>query len=435
MDPDPFSWLHLVLVIILIFANAFFVAAEFSIVKIRPTQAEELYREGKRRAKYVKAVLSDLENHLAAAQLGITLTSLGIGWISEPTFAALLQRALSNIVSSEHIVKTISFIVAFLFATFLHITVGEQVPKMLAIKDAEKMSLATAAPLYWFSKISYVGIKLIKISTDLMLKPFGAQGFTSHKQHSQEEIRMIVSSSQEMDPESQKIIRNIFEFNNRIAREIMVHRKEMDCIYISDNIDEIFEIIRESKHSRFPVCGEDKDDIMGYVVSKDLYEQDRETLDIASLIREIPKILETTPIRRTLTLMQKDKQQIAIITDEYGGVSGLITIEDILEEIVGDIQDEFDDEEADFTETTDGVLVEGGVLISEVNEELNLLIEEQDGIDTIGGYVMQLLEKEPVLDEKIIIGHYEVQIISLEEQVVTKLRFVEQILENSEIEG
>lgn len=426
MDPEPFSWLHFGLIIGLILANAFFVAAEFALVKIRPTKAEELYQEKRRGAGHVRLVLKNLENNLAAAQLGITLTSLGIGWVSEPTFAAGINHLFANIISSEQVLHTISFILAFMLATFLHITIGEQVPKMLAIRSSEKVSLLTAAPLYWFCKSTYVGIKIIKVSTDLMLKPFGLKGNSMHEEHSQEEIKMIVSNSQDMDPESQKILKNVFEFTNRIAREIMVHRKDMDCIYISDSKEEIFEIVRKSKHSRFPVCGEDRDDVVGYIVSKDLYEQEHATFDVAKLIRDIPRILETTPIRKTLTLMQKDKQQIAIISDEYGGVSGLITIEDILEEIVGDIQDEFDDEEEDFTKTREGVLVEASVLIADVNVELGLSIEEQDGIDTIGGYVVTLLEKEPELHEKLNIGQYEVEILAIEEQVITKLKFVEQ---------
>jgi CBS domain containing-hemolysin-like protein len=424
VDPEPFSWFHLGLVIFLILANGFFVAAEFAVVKIRPTKVEELVKAGSKRANFVKKVLTDLENQLAAAQLGITLTSLGIGWVSEPTFAAIVLKAFESFSMPETVVHTLSFILAFVFATYLHITIGEQVPKMLAIQSPEKTSLATAPFLYGFSKITYIFIRFIKISTDIMLKPFGVRSMGEHETHSAEEIKMIVSNSQEMDPDQQKILKNVFEFGNRIAREIMVHRKEMDCIYVSDPIDEIYTIVRESKHSRFPVCVEDRDDIIGYVVSKDLYEQERDSLDIRKLVREIPRILETTPIRRTLTLMQKAKQPIAIVTDEYGGVSGLITIEDILEEIVGDIQDEFDEEEESFVQAKDGIVVEGYVLISDVNEELALSIEEQDGIDTIGGYIATLLEQNPDLEDKLIIEHYEVVIVTREEQVIDKLKFI-----------
>jgi len=435
-DPDSILFL-LFIVVVLILLNGFFVAAEFALVKVRTTRIDQLIQEGNKRAKYVKKVLDDLETHLAAAQIGITLASLGLGWAGEPAVAKLLIHVfediiqpesfyLFNFVQGETIIHTVSFIVGFTIITYFHLTIGEQVPKIFSIEKAEKVSLWTALPLSWFCKIAFPGIRIIKGSTDRMLRVMGLRLTNSQDEtHSEEEIKMIVSSSLDLDPDEQKMFNKVFEFNDRFVREVMVHRKDMDCVYLTDPLEETLDFIKKSRHSRFPVCREDRDDIIGYINLKDLYIQSDE-VNIEKIIREIPRIYETMPIKKALKRLQKEKHQIAIIADEYGGVSGLVTIEDIVEVIVGDIQDEFDEEMESFQETEHGVIVDASLLVSDVTEELKIDLEEIDGIDTIGGYILSMIEnRQPEKGMVVEIEQYHVKILEIEGLRILSLQFTE----------
>lgn len=412
----------LLLILFLILMNGFFVAAEFAVVKMRPTRVEQLVKEGNKRAKFVEKVMNNLDSHLSAAQLGITLTSLGIGKVMEPAFSSILEKVLHGLMP-EHLLNNIAFIVGFFIATGLHITVGEQVPKMWAIERAEKLALWTAPPLYGFAKMMYPLIVVFKFFTNQMLKVVGVKKRDEHETHSEEEIKLILSASPEIEEEEQQMLERIFDFNDRLVREIMVHRKDMVCIYQNDDLEETLKVIKESNHSRFPVCGEDKDDVLGYVNLRDLYEKEKEEIDLNQIIREIPKIYEASTVPKVLKQMQKGKHQIAIIIDEYGGVSGLITMEDIVEEIVGDIQDEFDDEMPDYQQTKDGVLVDATLLVDEINERFGTEIEEIDGVDTISGHVMNILEDEPEVGKFVIIGDYTVTIKEVDGSRIKLLNF------------
>jgi len=425
LSEDPRSILLLLLVVVLlVFLNAFFVAAEFALVKIRATRIEQLMQEGNKRAKYVHKILQNLDAHLAAAQLGITLVSLALGWIGEPAVASLLKIVLHDVIASENAIHIISFVIGFSLITYFHLTVGEQVPKIFSIEKAESVSLWIAFPLIWFSRITYPFIRIIKGSTDGILKMMGMKMTSSHDEtHSEEEIKLIVSNSLDLDPDEQKMLNKVFEFNDRYVREVMVHRKDMDCIYLNDPIEESLTIIEESKHSRFPICGEDRDDVMGYISLKDLYLQKNEKIDLSLIIRQIPRIYETTPIKKALKQMQEEKHQIAIVVDEYGGVSGLVTMEDMIEVIVGNIQDEFDEEEASFSESEHGTIVEASVLVHEVNEELNMSLEEIDGVDTIGGYILSIIEGKPEIDMCVSLQQYDVKIIKADGHRILSLLF------------
>ncbi|MDC3418053.1 hemolysin family protein [Aquibacillus salsiterrae] len=427
MEGESVSILSFVVMFSLILLNGFFVAAEFAIVKIRPTKIEQLERENNRRAKFVRKVVDEMDMHLAAAQLGITLTSLGIGWIAEPSIAVLIENAFRfmELNISATVVQTISFVIAFSIATYLHITIGEQVPKMWAIQKNENVSLMVALPLYIFCKITYLPIQVLKKSTDVMLKVVGVDSRNEEEAHSTEEIKMILSRSPDLGPEQQKMLTKIFDFDDRFVREIMVHRKDMDIIYIENDRKENIAYIKESKHSRFPVCGEDRDDILGFINVRDLYsmDEDGQEVDLKQVIRNIPKIYEMRPIKQALKEMQKGHYQMAIVTDEYGGVSGLITIEDILEEIVGEIQDEYDNEVEPIRKYQDKIRVDAGVLIDQVNDELSLNLEEIDGIDTIGGYILTKIENPPKVGQTIELDDFDVKILETEENRIKLLEF------------
>ena len=418
--------ISLLLVLLLILLNGFFVAAEFAVVKIRPTRVEQLIKENNRKALYVQKVINRLDYHLSGAQLGITLTSLGIGYMSEPAIARILSNLLSLIEVSPIIIHAVSFIIAFLIATFLHITIGEQVPKMWAIEDAEKMSLRTAKPLYWFCKITAPLIKVLTFSTDKILKGMGVNTRSEHEVHSEEEIKIILSNSPEIEPEEQEMFERILSFNDRLVREVMVHRTEMNCIYLNDSLEDNIQLIQESKYSRFPVCGEDKDDILGYINIRDLYGNSSKNINFKDYIREVPRIMESNQIPKVLKMMQKDKQQFAIVMDEYGGVSGLVTMEDIVEEIFGSIQDEFDEEEEEFSEVENGFVLDGGMLLDQANEILGTKLIDIDGIDTIGGYVLNHIE-EPREGMLFDLPPYNVVIQEMEGHRIKSLSFVKKM--------
>jgi CBS domain containing-hemolysin-like protein len=421
-DGTSFNLLPFITIIILILLNGFFVATEFALVRVRPTRIDQLIKEGNKRAKHVRNVLDTLNIHLAAAQLGITLTSLGIGAVAEPAISGLLQKAFHIFVNNNGLLHTLSIVIAFVIATTLHITIGEQVPKMWAIESAEKISMWISFPLHLFCKVAYPFIITLNWMTNICLKAIGVSYNSSDDTHTEEEIKMIVSKSSDLEPEEQKMLSKIFDFHERFVREIMVHRKDMDCIYLSDPVEESVEFIRKSKHSRFPVCGEDRDDIKGYINVKDLYNLGNENLDIHKVIRQIPSLYETTPVNKALQHLQKAKHQIALVIDEYGGVSGIVTLEDILEEIVGDIQDEFDDEIESIRQVKDDYIVDGSVLVDEVNEILGITLEEIDGIDTIGGLILTKVEHPPKVGQKVVIEDYEMTILKVDDLRILSLQ-------------
>lgn len=351
MDSDSFSLFSFILIFILLFLNGFFVAAEFSVVKVRRTRIDELINSGNIRAKFVKKVLDDLDTHLAAAQLGITLSSLGIGAVAEPAFKNLLEIVFKGLIPNEFLSYT-AFVIGFLLATVLHIIIGEQVPKMWAIEKSEKISLWSTPFLYAFCKIMYPFIKVLYFLSKGFLKILRVESTNENEVHSTAEIKLILSNSTEIEPDEQIMFNRVFDFNEQIVRDVIVHRKNMEVISINDSLEENLKIILNSQHSRFPVCGEHRDDIKGYINVKDLYRLTSENKEIKleDIIREIPRIFETIPVKRALSLLQKENHQIAIVFDEYGGVAGLLTVEDIIEVIVGEIQDEFDIDDPSLTD-------------------------------------------------------------------------------------
>lgn len=416
--------LSLLLIFVFLVLTAFFVASEFAVVKVRRTRIEQLINEGKKRASHVKIIIDNLDEYLSACQLGITITSLVLGWLGEPAIQKLLQPAFERLELGAAVSHTASFVIAFSIVTFLHVVLGELVPKTLAIQKAEQVAMVIAKPLLLFYKMAFPFIWTLNKSAMLVARMFGLQPVKEEETHSEEEIKLIVSNSSELEPDEQKMLNKIFDFDQRFVREVMVHRKEIVCLYDTDPIDENIKLMKESKHSRFPVCGEDRDDIKGYINIKDIYGSTSEINDLNDFVRSIPKFLETTTISKTLKLLQQEKSQIAIVMDEYGGVSGMITLEDIFEEIVGEIQDEYDDEEDPIQPIENGFLVGGDVLLAEINEELGLQLEEIDGFDTIAGYVMTKFERMPEKNDVLEEQNYQISVEEVEEDRILKLKFI-----------
>ncbi|AAU17195.1 HlyC/CorC family transporter [Bacillus cereus] len=389
---------NLVMVAILIAFTGFFVAAEFAIVKVRSSRIDQLVAEGKRGALAAKKVTTNLDEYLSACQLGITVTAMGLGWLGEPTIEKLLHPLFEKWNLNPSISSVLTFGLAFMLMTYLHVVVGELAPKTMAIQKAERVTLLLAGPLMMFYKVMYPFIWVLNGSARVVTGLFGLKPASEHEvAHTEEELRLILSDSYESGEINQaeyKYVNNIFEFDNRIAKEIMVPRTEIVGFYLEDSVEEHMKVIQNERYTRYPIFGEDKDDIIGMVNVKDFFirymtEDQKDLSSIRSYMRPIIEVMETTPIHDLLLQMQKKRIPMAVLYDEYGGTAGIVTLEDILEEIVGEIRDEYDEDEAPPIQHVNEqhIIVDGKVLISEVKDLFGLHIEEDD-VDTIGGWIM-----------------------------------------------
>ncbi len=424
-----FHWgllgVNLFLVLLLVFLNGVFVAAEFSLVKMRQSRLTQLQSEGHRLAGYALKVNQKLDAYLSATQLGITLASLGLGWIGEPAISGYLIEPLMHKlgVTDGTLITTVSVVVGFCVITFLHIVLGELAPKSLAIQKTEGVALFLSAPLLLFYKIFLPVIWVLNAAANMLLRAFGIQPASeAEAAHSEEEIRILMNQSAKsgvIDKDEIKLMDNIFDFSDLLAREIMLPRTDMDCLYTNLSFKENLKIISETKHSRYPVAVEDKDQIIGFVHITDLLLAEQgEQLDLASVVRPILNVPESMEVSHVLRLMQKKHSQMTLVVDEYGGTAGLLTAEEILEEIVGDLYDEFEDERPSVEMKEDFISVDGRMLIEDVNDLTGVNIED-DEVDSIGGWLFKELEGSPVKGKKI-----EFYNLTFEVEEATRLRIM-----------
>jgi CBS domain containing-hemolysin-like protein len=388
--------INLSIICLLIVLTAVFVAAEFSFVKVRASRIDQLVSEGNKPARSVRIILSNLDGYLSACQLGVTLMSLALGVIGEPTIEKIIKPAIEG-TGLNFAAHFISILIAFSLVTYFEVVLGELIPKTFAIRNAEKAALILAKPLILFYKIAFPGIWILNgssrfISKHLGLKPSGGHG----EIHSEEELLLLMDESFEHGKISSsefKYVSQIFEFDERLAREVMVPRVDLKVLHIDESIETMFLKIKNEQFTRFPICNDTKDEMLGMINTKDFFIKyiENNQFDINEILRPILFIPESTPIRTLMKTMQEKSNPIAILVDEYGGTAGLVTMEDIVEEIVGEIRDEFDGEEKPDMVKIDenSLIVEGKVLISEINDILNLTLET-DEIDTINGLVMHL---------------------------------------------
>nr|WP_264989839.1 hemolysin family protein [Lysinibacillus sp. KH24] len=383
---------------LLIIMTAFFVATEFAIVKVRTTRIDQLLAEGNKKAEKAKHVVTNLDEYLSACQLGITITALGLGWLGEPTFDMILHPVFEYFNLNSSITSVLSFIFAFSIVTFMHVVAGELAPKTFAIQKAEFVTLHFAGPLMLFYNIMYPFIKLLNGSARAISGLFGLKMMSeSEVAHTEEELRMILSDSLkggEINNSEYEYVNSIFEFSDRLAKEIMVPRTEIVGIEKELTIKEVFDVMGVEQYTRYPIFDGDKDHIIGLVNMKHLltaYIKDSANGDkpVIEYMQPIIRVMETTQINDLLLKIQRERIHMAILMDEYGGTSGLVTIEDIIEEIVGDIQDEFDDDEIPEIQeiAEDHFIFDAKMLIENVNDMLGIDIEDDD-IDTIGGWFM-----------------------------------------------
>ncbi|ELK46487.1 hemolysin family protein [Halobacillus sp. BAB-2008] len=384
--------MKLAAVALLILLTAFFVASEFAIVKVRKSRLEARADEGNKRAKAALKVAGNLDYYLSACQLGITITALGLGWLGEPTLEVLLHPLFSGLDLPSGLSHTISFAIAFFIITFLHVVLGELAPKTMAIQKAESITLMLSPPLIIYSKIMYPLIWLLNGSANMLIRLFGYKtAKESDDVHSEEELRHILSESYEKGEINQsefQYVERIFDFDDRLAKEIMVPRTDVAVVDVEDPLEESLSFIKEERYTRYPVIQGDKDHVIGVLHIKELFRQDAVD-SLEGFIRPVTSVFENIPIRELLVRMQQEKTQLVLLTDEYGGTSGIVTVEDIIEEIVGDIRDEFDEEEEEIVKEEDGsFLIDGKVSIVDVNHYFELELENGD-VDTISGWILK----------------------------------------------
>lgn len=398
---------------VLIALTAFFVASEFAIVKIRTTRINQLVEEGNKRAIDAKRIITNLDEYLSACQLGITITALGLGMLGEPTIKLMLQPLFAKLELSASMSTLLSFIIAFTLVTFLHVVVGELAPKTIAIQKAEQITLSFAKPLIIFYKMMYPVIKGMNGSARLLIGLFGFKTVSeADVAHSEEELRMILTDSLksgEINQSEYKYVNKIFEFDDRIAKEIMVPRTEMMTLDKEMTVQDVFTTEGIEQYTRYPVSNGDKDHIIGLINMKTLLTEYMKNPAVGkelviTYMQPIIQVIETIPIGDLLLKIQRERIHMAVLMDEYGGTSGLVTIEDILEEIVGDIQDEFDTDEVPEVQKVgdDHYIFDAKLLIESVNVLLNISIEEED-IDTIGGWFMterfEMMTGETIIEQ------------------------------------
>ena len=417
---------NIIAIFLLVFMNGFFVATEFAMVKVRKSRIETLVLEGDRSAKYTLRVVKGLNSYLSACQLGITLASLGLGWIGEPAVADMLIPLFNLFNMSDSAIHSISFILGFAIITCFHIVLGELAPKSLAIISAEKIAMYTALPLIMFYKVTFPIMWTLNHSTNLVLKLVGiSQVAEQEAAHTDEEIKLLVEDSYKhglIDKTELTFVDNIFDFSERTVKEIMIPRTDMECIFIEDTFEKIIAFALDKQLSRYPVCRDDKDNVIGFIHIKDLYKLKIEGKDqnLEDIIREIKFVPETMSIGDLLKVFKKEKSQMTIIIDEYGGTFGLVTIEDILEEIVGEMQDEFDEDDDEIIKTEDGsYLVDGRVLFEDVIELLDIDIEVEN-IDTIGGWIYSQLTSYPKVNDKVTYENYEFIVLKCDSKRISK---------------
>ena len=393
--------LQLVLVAFLIFMNGFFVAAEFACVKIRPSRLETLIQEGSKRAAYAKRLTDHLDASRSVTQLGITLASLGLGWVGEPVVAVIILPFTQMIGFDDAIGHTISLVLAFSVITAAHIIMGELTPKTMAIQSVEKIMLSVALPMLIFQKVMYPFVWLLNHVANWVARRLGFKAAAEGEDaHTEEEIRLLMEESHRqglIDDTEADFVDNVFDFTELNVREIMTPRTDMVVLFLEDSFEENMEIILSEQLTRYPICREDKDHIIGFLHVKDLMRiiaLGRKP-NLRKLARKALVVPESMDVNVLLKTMQGSHSQLAIVVDEFGGTAGMVTIEDIVEEIVGDIQDEFD-EERPTAESRGGLVysVDAKMLLEELADILEIPIEDED-VDSVGGWLYDQLGGEP----------------------------------------
>ena len=429
-DPPMLVFGKLAAIAALVLLNAFFVAAEFALVKIRGSQLDTMADEGDKRAAFAKQVKQNLDAYLSACQLGITLASLGLGWLGEPFLARMLQPAFALAqIESHALITSISFALAFSLITFLHIVLGEQAPKILAIRKTTSAALWVSPPLRLFYIVFKPAIWFLNASSNWVLRYLlrvepAAEGELAH---SEEELRLILEQSEksaEVTPLGRELVFNVLDLRDRVVRDIMTPRGEIVYLDLEDDFETNVKKAIESRHTRFPLCRENLDNTIGLIHIKELVPMMRDPHpDLMKIKRELIPLPEMMPLEKLLNLFLSKHAHLAMVVDEFGGTVGMVTLENVLEELVGDIQDEFDAEKEEFRKINDTeIAVAGSLGLYELNDATGLELESPD-VSTIGGYVTHLLGHLPKQGEQVKIDNYLVTVSQTDGRRINQLHF------------
>ena len=428
MDPD--SFIKLIIALLLVLLNGFFVAAEFSIVKVRYSQIQIKAAEGNKMAKQAELIIKNLDAYLSATQLGITLASLALGWVGESALEHVFHNmfAYFNLDIPVTYITTFSVIVSFSIITVMHIVFGELVPKSIAIRKSEATTLFISSPLRFFYFIFKPVIWLMNVISNAFLRLIGIHPVSDQEIHSTEELQLLVKQSAdsgEIEEENYEIIKNAFDFTDHNAKQVMVPRQNIFSIDIEDPKEEILEKIMESGYSRIPVYEDSIDNIIGIFYTKEIIREyiknlnDLKSFDLRDYLREAFFVVGSKKVSDLLKVFQLKKQHLAIVIDEFGGTEGIITLEDILEELVGEIQDEEDEEEKIVDKVGENVFwVQATQPLEEINEHLPKSLPEDGEYNTLAGFILHELEEIPEENQEFELNNYQFKILKMNNKSV-----------------
>jgi len=438
-----FGWsaFNILLVVFLVASNGFFVASEFALVAVRKSRIEAQAAEGDPAAVRLLGMLNNLNAYISATQLGITLSSLGLGWIGEPAVARLLEPAFlwtaevtgAAFLSSVAVIKTVSFVIAFGFITFLHIVFGELAPKTAALELAERVSYFVAVPLQIFYRIFNYPIRMLDWAGTKTARAFGLQSSGEHgSSYTEDEIRQLIVASEQsghLNREERTLIDKVFEFSETTVKEAMVPRTEIVAVPLNSTLEELVRAFRQHGYSRLPIYRDSLDDIVGFVHSKDVltYLLRPKSFRIEKIIQKPMYVVDSARLEDVLRQMQKDKFHFGFVVDEHGGVEGIITIEDLLEEIVGEISDEHDEEvNEQIHPMPDGtIILHGGVAVRDLNKRLGLNLPVSEAYTTVAGFMMS--EAGSILNagDRVTFNGHEFTVEKVNKRRITQVRLSE----------
>lgn len=445
MDLTDF-FINIFIILFLLFVNAFFVAAEFSLVKVRKTRLEQLCNEGNSNAKKALKLVNDVNRMLAAAQLGVTIASIALGWVAESTIVQIIEPVINIFTHSAGKISAhiIAVPISFILVTYFHVLLGEQLPKCISLRHPETLSLLIATPMDMFITLFKPFVWLLEVSGNKILAACHANSEDASLVHSTEELDMLVDASYNegvLNETEAEMLHNMFKFSDLMAKQVMIPRTDMVCIPNDISYEELTKETLGNQYTRYPVYEDNIDKILGFIHVKDLYTlaMTKDTFSINKLIRPLILIPETMTLDNLIIEFKKRHCQIAVVIDEFGGTSGLITLEDVLEEIIGDVQDEFDeDAEADIKEIGENTYLANAMMrIDEFVEFFGLKESqfEEDDVDTIAGLVVKLLGRIAEVGDSVSFNGLTFTVKEVDGARITKLQvYREPVIETNESE-
>ena len=425
--------INIFVIAFLLFVNGFFVAAEFALVKVRKTRLEQLSNEGNSNAKKALKLVEETNKMLAAAQLGVTIASIALGWVAESTIVQLIEPIikvlpLSNTMITAHVVAVP---ISFVLVTYFHVLLGEQLPKCFALRHTDSLALLVATPMDMFITLFKPFVWLLMVSGDKILCAFHVSSDDASLVHSTEELDMLVDASYNegvLNETEAEMLHNMFKFSDLMAKQVMIPRTDMMCIPSDITYEELTKFTLENQYTRYPVYEENIDKILGFIHVKDLYSlsMNKEEYSIKKIIRPLMLVPETMTLDNLIIEFKKSHGQMAVVIDEFGGTSGLITLEDVLEEIIGEVQDEFDEEEeADIKEVAENTYMANAMMrIDELVDffDLNEALFEEDDVETIAGLVVKLLGRIAVVGDSVSFNGLTFTVEEVDGARITKLK-------------